>query len=565
MRVVEILREPGKSLGFYIHQGDGWERKDGVFVSRVNLGSIVETNGLLSIGDEITKVNDIDVTQMPLENVAVIMRYVKRLFLTVKVLTSPTLIRTYSQRRSMPGVLAGSSHAQSHTSTPIKQQGGKNQQPLHCPRNISLSLNDEGVVPYAYTRIRRTQETHTDESLVYTKVHETSTDAAYDTTDSAVEEHQGSPKRGWISTESLCTLGSRSSEVLDFGVIDYENIDQSQDTMQYCGRLTLLLNKIDNIIPPSDDAPLLCTISFDSEATVEISIDASQLEKEVQLDLKYLVQLASYRRMAFNFVNGLLFSTKDIPFSYFIPKPNEPHSITKRTFTLILDPIGQLSFSLSFCPLPAAIPRWVGRETSTATLKEVVASNPSATGLPPVVERAIQIIQEYGIETAGLYQITASEKAKSLAFGACLSHTLHPSQVRSLVSEVTVHAFTGVLKDFFFNLPEPLFTSEFTAGLQDTVQLSKEGAQQAESVLLSSFIECLPEEANKTTCALLAHFRTVCQHGPMNRMKIEKIALLFAPLLFTPTYSHRDSAEQIIGGNFITHVNILKALILQQK
>lgn len=563
VRVVEILREPGKSLGFYIHQGDGWERKEGVFVSRVILGSIVETNGLLSIGDEITKVNDIDVTQMPLENVAVIMRYVKRLFLTVKVLTSPTLIRTYSQRRSMPRV--GPSNAQSHTSTPIKQQGGKNRQPFHCLRNVYLSLNDEGVVPYAYTRIQRTQETRTDESLVYTKVNETSTDAAYDTIDSAVEEQQRSPKRGWISTESLCTLGSRSSEELDFGVIDYKNIDQSVDTQQYYGRLTLLLNKINNIIPPSDDAPLLCTISFDSEATVEISIDASQLEKEVQLDLKYLVQLASYRRMAFNFVNGLLSSTKDIPLSYFIPKPNEPHSIAKRTFTLILNPIGQLSFSLSFCPLPSAIPRWVGRETSTATLKELVASNPSATGLPPVVERAIQIIQEYGIETAGLYQISASEKAKSLAFSACLSHTLHPSQLRSLVSEVTVHAFTGVLKDFFFNLPESLFTSEFTAGLQDTVQLSKEGAQQAESDLLSSFIDCLPEEANKTTCALLAHFRTVCQHGHMNRMTIEKIALLFAPLLFTPTYSHRDSAEQISSGNFITHVNILKALILQQK
>lgn len=559
MRVVEILREPGKSLGFYVHQGDGWERKDGVFVSRVNLGSIVETNGLLSIGDEITKVNDIDVTQMPLENVAVIMRYVERLFLTVKVLTSPTLIRTYSQRRSMPQV--GSSRAQSHTSTPIKQQGGKNRQPFHCIRNISLSLNDEGVVPYAYTRIQRTQETRTDESLVYTK---TGTDATYDTIDFAVEEQHGSPKRGWISTESLCTLGSRSSEELDFGVINYECIDQSLGTQQYCGRLMLLLNKIDNIIPPSDDAPLLCTISFDLETTVEISIDASQLEKEVKLELKYLVQLASNRRMAFNFVNGILSSRKDIPLSYFIPKPNEPHFIAKRTFTLILNPIGQMSFSLSFCPLPAAIPRWVGRETSTATLKELVASNSSATGLPPVVERAIQIIQEYGIETAGLYQITASEKAKSLALGACLSQTLHPSELRSLVSEVTVHAFTGVLKDFFFNLPEPLFTSEFTAGLQDTVQLSKGGAQQAESVSLSSFIECLPEEANKTTCALLAHFKTVCKHGPMNKMTIEKIALLFAPLLFTPTYCHGDSAEQISSGN-ITHVNILKALILHQK
>lgn len=541
VRVVEIMREPGKSLGFYIHQGDGWERKDGVFVSRVNLGSIVETNGLLSIGDEITKVNGIDVTQMPLENVAVIMRYVKRLFLTVKVLTSPTLVRTYSQRKTMSK--ASSAHAKSMY-TPTKMQRGKNRQ----PRNIFPPPADESVVPYAYTRIK--------------KVQGPSIDATYETIDFVAEEEQGLPKKGWISTESLCTLGSRSSEELDLGVIDYENIDQTLDSQHYCGKLRLVLNSIDDIIPQSDDAPLLCTISLDSDITIQVSIATSQLEEEVRLHQEYLVQLVSNRQMTFNFVNGLLSSKKDIPLSYFIPKPNEPHSIPKLTFALTLNPIGQLRFSLGFCPLPAAIPRWAGTNVSTATLKELVTSNPSDTGLPLVVERAIQVIQEYGIETAGLYQITASEKAKSLALSACQSQTL---QLRSLVTEVTVHAFTGVLNDFFFNLPEPLFTSDFTASLQDTVQLSNGEAQQAESVLLSSFIECLPDEANTTTCALLAHFRHVCQHGPMNKITIEKITSIFAPLLFTPAFSRDDCAEQISNGDFIAHANILKALILQQK
>jgi len=100
VRIVEILREPGKSLGFYIQQGDGWERKDGVFVSRIHLGSIVQTSGLLNVGDEVIKVNNVDVTQMPLETVSVVMKYVTRLFLTVKVLISPSLTRTYSLRKS---------------------------------------------------------------------------------------------------------------------------------------------------------------------------------------------------------------------------------------------------------------------------------------------------------------------------------------------------------------------------------------------------------------------------------------------------------------------------------
>lgn len=90
VRRVEIKREAGKSLGFYIREGDGWLRKDGVFVSRLNLGSIVQTNGLLNVGDEILKVNDVDVTEMPLSDVVLIMKFVKRMVLTVKVLTSFT-------------------------------------------------------------------------------------------------------------------------------------------------------------------------------------------------------------------------------------------------------------------------------------------------------------------------------------------------------------------------------------------------------------------------------------------------------------------------------------------
>ena len=82
------MKEPGKSLGFFISQGDGWLRKDGIFVSRVNLGSSVDTNGLLSVGDEIIKVNNVDVTQMLLDDVVLVMKFVKRMILMVKVLTA---------------------------------------------------------------------------------------------------------------------------------------------------------------------------------------------------------------------------------------------------------------------------------------------------------------------------------------------------------------------------------------------------------------------------------------------------------------------------------------------
>jgi hypothetical protein len=54
----------------------------------VNLGSSVDTNGLLSVGDEIIRVNNVDVTRMLLDDVVLVMKFVKRMILTVKVLTA---------------------------------------------------------------------------------------------------------------------------------------------------------------------------------------------------------------------------------------------------------------------------------------------------------------------------------------------------------------------------------------------------------------------------------------------------------------------------------------------
>lgn len=86
-RCIELRRKPGESLGFYIRQGDGWEREDGIFVSRVVLGTDVDIFELLRVGDEIIKVNKVDVRTMGIEDVSALMQMTRRLILTMKVLT----------------------------------------------------------------------------------------------------------------------------------------------------------------------------------------------------------------------------------------------------------------------------------------------------------------------------------------------------------------------------------------------------------------------------------------------------------------------------------------------
>lgn len=86
-RTIDLPHKPGESLGFLIRQGDGWSRTDGIFISRLVLGTDVDNYELFRVGDEIIRVNKVDVRGMNVEDVSALMQMAKRLIITVKVLT----------------------------------------------------------------------------------------------------------------------------------------------------------------------------------------------------------------------------------------------------------------------------------------------------------------------------------------------------------------------------------------------------------------------------------------------------------------------------------------------
>lgn len=96
---VDITRPNKKEpLGFFIRQGDGFSNKTGIFISRVTKGSLAETGGLLKVGDEILRINDVDIKGYSLTDVVQLIQAPTRLVLTLRT----TLNRV--QERTRPSI-----------------------------------------------------------------------------------------------------------------------------------------------------------------------------------------------------------------------------------------------------------------------------------------------------------------------------------------------------------------------------------------------------------------------------------------------------------------------------
>jgi len=85
IRNVVIVKSSASPLGFFIRQGDGSFNKQGIFVSRVTQGSIVDANGLLKVGDEIIAVNYVDIDGFSLDDVVRMIQAPRKLILTIRI------------------------------------------------------------------------------------------------------------------------------------------------------------------------------------------------------------------------------------------------------------------------------------------------------------------------------------------------------------------------------------------------------------------------------------------------------------------------------------------------
>ena len=645
LRTVEIRREPGQSLGFYIREGDGWMRRDGVFISRVNLGSMVEVNGLLHVGDEVLKVNNVDVSNLSLDDVVLIMTVVRKLVLTIKVLTSVSLTRTLSARMPRRKAAAIPSSIRALPSRPISMcyaeriaskesddvflgedvESVKIENPyedigLGLPQIMNLAQPPSGITNFSSnthssgkqieeiemsTLQQQTQREatavpespspplaastpvlpHKLQSSAQVEVHvdiEPATERPSTTSEEKIKPandllHLRPPGLGLLAAVTRKQQDSNDSDLEEKDDIPppvpptpppHDGYEEEETSLQNEGSAVEESEEgektgLEEPDKSKDDhtcsGVLLATVrNLNVDGQAELTIDRVEFEMLVDsiLRVSHVLDPANLgdietRTFAADILENQQISItlksnhfcKSRQITLFTPATED--NTRKFLLPLKLDNFGRAKINLEYRPMQIAVPRMdPNGYLDGATFKDFVETNPSNSKLPLVVERCVNIIEKYGLQEPNLYHLCSSEADREEAFKISLSHTKSEQDIDEVLSRISVHAFTGVFKDFFRKLPEPFFTSRLSTSLTEVASMEN-SAQLGENVM-KKFIDCLPEETVPTYELLLEHFRHVCSHSSENGMTVEKLARIFGPLLLTPSINSQDQLNTSI-------------------
>ncbi|KAG7229730.1 hypothetical protein INR49_012526 [Caranx melampygus] len=174
------------------------------------------------------------------------------------------------------------------------------------------------------------------------------------------------------------------------------------------------------------------------------------------------------------------------------------------------------------CPLPCN-PTAVGTpiKNTDATLADYAPA--TAPMIPVLVIYCIKEIEHRGLHEVGLYRVSGHERmVKELKEKLIRGKTLPPL---SKVEDINV--ITGVLKDFFRNLPEPLLTFYLNKAFMEAAEIRDDDNSLA---MMYQTIGELPQPNRDTLACLMIHLQKVSQSVD-TKMDVHNLARVFGPTL----------------------------------
>nr|XP_032629534.1 arf-GAP with Rho-GAP domain, ANK repeat and PH domain-containing protein 3 [Chelonoidis abingdonii] len=150
----------------------------------------------------------------------------------------------------------------------------------------------------------------------------------------------------------------------------------------------------------------------------------------------------------------------------------------------------------------------------------------SRSDIPILVDSCIAFITQYGLRHEGIYR---KNGAKSRIKVLMEQFRRDARNVKLRISDNFIEDVTDVLKRFFRELEDPIFTSELHPQWKEAAAIALK-PQRLERY--KELINRLPRLNRRTLAALIGHLYRVQKCADFNQMSTKNLSLLFAPSLF---------------------------------
>ncbi|GFP52990.1 probable Rho-GTPase-activating protein 7 [Trichoderma asperellum] len=166
--------------------------------------------------------------------------------------------------------------------------------------------------------------------------------------------------------------------------------------------------------------------------------------------------------------------------------------------------------------------------------------------VPMVVYQCIQAVDLFGLGVEGIYRQSGSmnhiNRLKAMFDSESQAQALDFRNPENFFHDV--NSVTGLLKQFFRDLPDPLFTTEHHSSFINAAKHEDEIVRRDN---LHAIINSLPDPNYATLRALMLHLHRVIDNSHINRMNSHNLAVILGPTLMgtDPSTAITDAGWQI--------------------
>ncbi|KAI9483983.1 MAG: hypothetical protein EXX96DRAFT_560379 [Benjaminiella poitrasii] len=158
--------------------------------------------------------------------------------------------------------------------------------------------------------------------------------------------------------------------------------------------------------------------------------------------------------------------------------------------------------------------------------------------IPLIVEKCVESVELRGMDYEGIYR-----KSGGVGQMRQIQQAFEKGEILNLADEEKwndICAITSVLKQYFRELPNPLFTYELHPKFMDAMMIS-DSKEQLQT--MTQLIQTLPIENFNTLKYLMEHLNRIQNQSKENLMSSKNLAVIFGPTLLRHQDENRDLLE----------------------